>query len=61
VFGRITYELMASYLPTPQASQNDPAVAYGMNLVPAVLGKGRTMFESVQKRLRSSAHRSLSD
>ena len=31
VFGRITYELMASYWPTPQASQNDPAVAKGMN------------------------------
>jgi dihydrofolate reductase len=116
VFGRITYELMASYWPTPQASENDPAVAQGMNanqkivisrtldkatwsnttllkgdlaaeirrlkkesekdmtilgsgslvsqlvqegliddfqmvLVPVVLGKGRTMFDGVQKRL----------
>jgi len=117
VFGRITYELMASYWPTPQASQNDPAVAEGMNanqkivfsrtldkatwsnttllkgnlaaeirklkegsgkdmtilgsgslvsqlaqeglideyqivLVPVVLGKGRTMFDGVQEKLR---------
>jgi len=117
VFGRITYELMASYWPTPQASQNDPTVAAGMNanrkivfsrtldkatwnnttllkgdlaaeirklkeesekdmtilgsgslvsqlaqeglideyqmvLVPVVLGKGRTMFDGVQERLR---------
>jgi dihydrofolate reductase len=117
VFGRVTYELMASYWPTPQASQDNPAVAKGMNanqkivfsrtldkatwsnttllkgdlaaeirrlkkesekdmtilgsgslvaqlaqegliddfqmvLVPVVLGKGRTMFEGVQERLR---------
>lgn len=31
VFGRKTYELMASYWPTPLAAQNDPAVAEGMN------------------------------
>ena len=31
LFGRITYELMASYWPTPQASKNDPVVAEGMN------------------------------
>ena len=31
VFGRITYELMAGYWPTPQASQDNPAVAKGMN------------------------------
>ena len=31
VLGRITYELMASYWPTPPASKNDPAVAEGMN------------------------------
>ena len=31
LLGRKTYELMASYWPTPQASQNDPEVAKGMN------------------------------
>ncbi|UKJ08373.1 dihydrofolate reductase family protein [Solitalea lacus] len=31
LFGRITYELMASYWPTPMAMENDPKVATGMN------------------------------
>jgi dihydrofolate reductase len=31
VFGRITYEMMASFWPTPQAKQIAPAVAKGMN------------------------------
>jgi dihydrofolate reductase len=31
VFGRITYEMMASYWPTPMALQNFPTVAKGMN------------------------------
>jgi dihydrofolate reductase len=31
LFGRVTYELMASYWPTPMADQHDPAVAAGMN------------------------------
>ncbi|MBA4387024.1 MAG: dihydrofolate reductase [Verrucomicrobia bacterium] len=31
LFGRITYELMASYWPTPDAIKNDPIVAEGMN------------------------------
>ncbi|HMA16988.1 MAG TPA: dihydrofolate reductase family protein, partial [Thermoanaerobaculia bacterium] len=31
LLGRKTYELMASYWPTPQAAKNDPAVAEGMN------------------------------
>jgi dihydrofolate reductase len=31
LFGRITYELMASYWPTPRALQNDPVVATHMN------------------------------
>jgi dihydrofolate reductase len=31
VFGRVTYELMASYWPTPMAAQNAPSVAEGMN------------------------------
>ncbi len=31
VFGRVTYQMMASYWPTPLAKQNDPKVAEGMN------------------------------
>lgn len=31
VFGRITYELMASYWPTPAAMQSEPVIAAGMN------------------------------
>jgi len=37
VFGRITYELMAGYWPTPMAMQNDPAVAEGMNALRKVV------------------------
>ncbi len=31
LFGRLTYELMARYWPTPEAIRNDPVVARGMN------------------------------
>jgi len=31
LFGRVTYELMASYWPTPDAMKNAPIVAQGMN------------------------------
>ncbi len=31
LFGRITYQMMASFWPTPMALQNDPIVAEGMN------------------------------
>jgi dihydrofolate reductase len=31
LFGRVTYELMAGYWPTPMAAANDPTVAKGMN------------------------------
>ena len=37
VFGRITYELMASYWPTPAAAKNDPVVAERMNNLPKVV------------------------
>ena len=37
VFGRITYELMASYWPTPLAIKNDPVVAARMNDLPKVV------------------------
>lgn len=31
LFGRVTYQMMASYWPTPMALQNSPKVAEGMN------------------------------
>jgi dihydrofolate reductase len=31
LFGRVTYELMAGYWPTPEAIKNDPVVAAGLN------------------------------
>jgi dihydrofolate reductase len=37
VFGRVTYELMASYWPTPFAIENMPVVAEGMNSMPKVV------------------------
>ena len=37
LFGRITYELMASYWPTQAAIQNNPIVAEGMNSMPKVV------------------------
>ncbi len=37
LFGRLTYELMASYWPTPQALKNDPVVAERMNQLPKVV------------------------
>jgi dihydrofolate reductase len=37
LFGRITYEMMASFWPTPQAKQQFPKVAEGMNRHPKVV------------------------
>ena len=37
VFGRITYEMMASFWPTPQARQMMPRVAEGMNRAPKIV------------------------
>ena len=34
VFGRVTYQMMASWWPTPAAAQNEPAVAERMNALP---------------------------
>jgi len=31
LFGRVTYDMMVAYWPTPAAAKNDPAVAAGMN------------------------------
>jgi dihydrofolate reductase len=37
LFGRIAYELMASYWPTPLAIKNDPMIAARMNELPKVV------------------------
>lgn len=37
LFGRVTYELMASYWPTPQAAKDNPIVAKGMNSMEKVV------------------------
>ena len=37
LFGRITYELMAGFWPTPQAMESMPTVAEGMNRMPKVV------------------------
>jgi dihydrofolate reductase len=37
LFGRVTYDLMASYWPTAMADQHNPAVAKGMNSTPKVV------------------------
>ena len=37
LFGRITYELMVSYWPTPAAREHDPIVAERMNNLPKVV------------------------
>ena len=37
IFGRITYELMAAYWPTPYALEHDPIVAERMNHLPNVV------------------------
>ena len=34
VFGRVTYEMMAAFWPTPAAMEQMPAVAEGMNTMP---------------------------
>src|SRR5205085_11643140 len=37
LFGRVTYQLMASYWPTQSAKENDPIVADKMNTVPKIV------------------------
>ncbi|MBZ0146605.1 MAG: dihydrofolate reductase family protein [Pseudorhodoplanes sp.] len=37
IFGRITYEMMASYWPTPMAAKQNPAVAERMNAMPKIV------------------------
>src|SRR5262249_57882397 len=37
VFGRVTYDLMIRYWPTPMAKQQNPLVAEGMNSAPKIV------------------------
>src|SRR6266540_3634324 len=37
LFGRITYEMMVAYWPTPAAKKDDPVVAQGINNLPKVV------------------------
>lgn len=37
IFGRVTYEMMKSYWPTPDAKKNEPVIAEGMNKLPKVV------------------------
>jgi len=37
LFGRVTYDLMAGYWPTPDAIKNDPIVAEKMNSLPKIV------------------------
>jgi dihydrofolate reductase len=46
LFGRVTYQMMASFWPTPAASQAMPAVAQRMNSLPKVVFS-RTLSEAV--------------
>jgi dihydrofolate reductase len=51
LFGRITYQQMAGYWPTPLAAQNDPIVAMGMNELPKVVFS-RTLDKATWKNSR---------
>jgi dihydrofolate reductase len=50
VFGRITYDLMASFWPTPQAFEVNPVVAERMNNLPKIVCS-RTMFSGSKERM----------
>lgn len=51
LFGRVTYEMMASFWPTPAAVQQLPAVAEGMNNLPKVVFS-RTLQKASWKNTR---------
>ena len=48
LFGRVTYEIMAKYWPTPMAAKDNPVVAEGMNNLPKVVFS-RTLKEATWK------------
>lgn len=55
LFGRVTYQLMASYWPTQVAAQNDPVVAAGMNRAEKVVFS-KTMTKVDWHNTRISLH-----
>jgi dihydrofolate reductase len=55
VFGRVTYELMAGYWPSPAAAERDPVVAKAMNDLPKVV------FSKTMKRAEWSNTRLFGD
>jgi dihydrofolate reductase len=55
LFGRITYELMAGYWPTPLAAKNDPIVAEGMN------NADKIVFSSTLKKAKWNNTRIIKD
>jgi dihydrofolate reductase len=51
LFGRVTYDMMAAYWPTPVADQHMPEVARGMNASPKVVFS-HTLSEATWKNTR---------
>jgi dihydrofolate reductase len=51
LFGRVTYQLMASYWPTPAAEQDDPKIAAMMNNLPKLV-VSRTLAETTWANTR---------
>jgi dihydrofolate reductase len=51
LFGRVTYQMMASYWPTAIANERDPVVAAGMNRSPKVVFS-RTLGEALWSNTR---------
>src|SRR4030095_1880030 len=51
VFGRVTYEMMKSFWPTPMAAEQFPEVAKGMNELPKVVFS-RTMDKATWNNTR---------
>jgi dihydrofolate reductase len=51
LLGRVTYEMMVSYWPTPLAAENDPVVAERMNTLPKVVFS-RTLDEVLWQNTR---------
>ena len=51
LFGRITYQMMASFWPTPMAIEKLPAIAQGMNRMPKVVFS-RTLKEATWNNTR---------
>ena len=54
VFGRVTYELMAAFWPTPAGRESDPDVANAMNTTPKIV-ISRTLAQACWPARRSSA------